>query len=289
MAENVIALILPEYDDEGNVITSDDWKQNFLMDDVEVGKHIKELALFVDFFSDENCRMVYDVKNVSAFSYALRMLPECYPSRHRQLQTALNKAVNWRSYRVSREDVEYSVNYVIVRDEIRCEMAALIAKDTHNSCIVVVHIPDYKRQLWKLTRNGQEYEINSYPTDISEVFSWLTNHHKPARVYNWNPKHGENGWGAHKKHAGEDVSVLLCSREHASELLQKAIGPCKWDLLYVYDMECGKFMEYKAECKYKNVDPSATERVYHSYHINSEDIIPNRVIKKMKILGTVSE
>lgn len=289
MAENVIALVLPEYDDGGNVITSDDWKRNFLMDDVEVGKHIKELASFVDFFSDENCRMVYDGKNVSAFSYALRMLPECYPSRSMQLQTALKNASNWRTYRVSKEDEEFSVNYTIVRNETRCEMAALIAKDTNNSCIVVVHIPDYKGRLWRLSKREKEYEINSFPADISEVFGWLINHHKPARVYNWNPKHGENGCGAHKKHAGEDVSILLCSKEHAAELLPKAIGLDKWDSLYVYDKECRKFMEYKAECKYEHVDSTATERAYHSYHINSVDIIPNRVIRKMKALGIVSE
>lgn len=90
MAENVIAIILPEYHDKDNDITSDAWKSDALLDDVVMGECIKSLMEFVDFFSDEECKIIYDSKNILAFSYVMRMMPECYPSRESQLRIALN-------------------------------------------------------------------------------------------------------------------------------------------------------------------------------------------------------
>lgn len=283
MAENVIAIILPEYDDKDNVITSDDWKSKTLFNDAEIGKHIKELAEFVDFFSDENCRMTYDSKNVAAFTYVLRTMPECYPSREFLLRMVLKKVTNWRMNRESDAKDEYSMDYVKLQDETRCELAARKAKDNSHSCLIAAHIPAFKARIWTLIKDEKKYDIHSCLLNIQEVFNWISQHHKPIRIYNWNPKHGENGYGAHKR-PGEHVSILLCSKEHAAELLSQAIGLKNGDSLYNYDADYGKYMEYKAECKYENLHSSATDRKYHSYHLNSDESIPKRVIEKMKTL-----
>lgn len=289
MAENVIAIILPEYEDEGNVITSDDWKREYLLDDTKMGERIKRLAEFVDFFSDENCLMIYDNKNISAFAYVLRTMPDCYPSRESQLRTALNKAANWRSpaNRKSSEKDEYTIGMKKLQDETRCELATRKAEDCKNSCLIVAHIPSFKSKTWKLSKDGEEYEIDSCQLEISEVFDWISRHQKPERTYNWNSKHGENGLGAHKEHARKEVSVLLCSREHANELLPKAIGLQGWDYLYSFDPDYGKFMEYKAECKYIHLHPNASDRKYHSYHLNSAEYIPKRIMEKINILKSL--
>lgn len=289
MAENVIAIVLSEYDDNDNIITSDDWKRKSFLDDVAVGKYIKELADFVDFFSDENCEMIYDSKNVLAFTFILRAIPECYPSREAQLRMVLKKASNWRFSMESEASDEYFIDYVKLKDEIRCELHARKIKDNMNSCLLVVHISDFKNQTWRISNGQQTYDLDSYKLNISEVFNWISTHHKPMRKYNWNPKHGENGCGAHKAHAGEYVSVLLCSKEHAAELLHTAIGLRAWDVLYNYDPVHQKYMEYKAECKFEHMHNGATERAYHSYHLNSKEFIPNRVIKKMSILGYIPD
>lgn len=290
MAENVIAIILPEYHDKDNDITSDAWKSDALLDDVVMGECIKSLMEFVDFFSDEECKIIYDSKNILAFSYVMRMLPECYPSRESQLRIALRKITNWRSpvNRKSKDSTVYTMGYENLQDETRCELAAVKAMDSNNSCLIATHIQSYNGRVWSLLKNNITYNIDALPLNIQEVFNWISTHHKPVRSYNWNPKHGENGRNAHREHAGEEVSVLLCSRKHANELLTNAVGLQAWDYLYSYDSTYEKYMEYKAECKYANLPSNALDRKYHSYHLNSIDSIPKRILEKIRILRTLA-
>ena len=289
MAENVIAIILSEYEDNANTNTANDWKSKFILEDEEMGKYIKELAEFVDFLSDENCKIIYDSKNISAFTFVLRTMPECYPSREAQLRSIMKKASNWRSNRESKESDEYFIDYVKLKDEIRCELTARRIKDNMHSCLIVAHIPNFKNRWWHISTGEQTYDLYSCKLDIVEVFNWVSKNHKPMRKYSWNPKHGENGYGAYKTSAGEYVSVLMCSKEHAAELLQTAIGLRSWNVLYNFDPVHKKYMEYKAECKFEHLQGEVEERKYHSYHLNSGELIPKRIEKKLRLLGVVTD
>lgn len=113
MAENIIALIFPEYKDEENPVTSKDWTTDELYDDETIGKQIKNVAQFVDFFKDEECRMVFDSENIRAYLYPVDTIPEAYPSRRLLLRTALKGLENWRSNRKSTIDTECNIHYEI--------------------------------------------------------------------------------------------------------------------------------------------------------------------------------
>ena len=69
MAKNIIALMFPEYNDIGNPVTSKDWVVDELYDDKTFGVQIKETGMFVDFFNDEECNMIYDSMNLNAYLY----------------------------------------------------------------------------------------------------------------------------------------------------------------------------------------------------------------------------
>ena len=146
-----------------------------------------------------------------------------------------------------------------------------------------------KGKTWDLKTKTSTFPVESLPMSISHVFEWLSNHHKPLRVYEWNEKHGENGTGAHKGNKGDEVSLLLCSVSHAEELLPKAIGEPMYDTLYCFDTEHDKYMEFQAGCKYAHLQPDAVERPYHSYHINDNSRVPKRVAYKIKTLQKLSE
>ena len=289
MANNIIALIFPEYEDKGNPTTSGDWVTNKLYDDKAFGEQIKETGILVDFFKDEVCQMVYDSKNVNAYLYPVNSLPECYPSRARQLRTALNGAKDWRKNRISSETEEYNIHYNTVKDEIRTEIASRIESTPVNSYLIATNVFGDKGKTWDLKTKTSTIPVVSLPMSISHVFEWLSNHHKPLRVYEWNEKHGENGKGAHPDNKGEEVSVLESSREHAGELLPKAIGLPNYDTLYCYDVIFNKYMEYKAGCKFERLPENAVERKYHSFHINDENRVPKRVANKIQILQKLSE
>lgn len=284
MATNIIALIFPEYNDKGNPTTSGDWVTNKLYDDKAFGEQIKETGILVDFFKDEVCQMVYDSKNVNAYLYPVNSLPECYPSRARQLRTALNGAKDWRKNRISSETEEYNIHYNTVKDEIRTEIASRKKSSANDSLIIATNIFGKNCKSWELKKDDKTFTVKSVPMTILDMFGWLSKHHKPQRKYDWNEKHGEYGKGAHKDNKGEEVSVLLCSREHAAELLPIAIGEPMYDMLHCYDPEHNKYMEYKAGCKFVNLHSDAKERTYHSYHINDEGNVPQRVANKIKLL-----
>ena len=289
MANNIIALIFPEYNDKSNPTTSSDLTTDILYDDKTFGEQIKEAGILVDFFKDEVCQMVYDSKNVNAYLYPVNSLPECYPSRARQLRTALNGAKDWRKNRISSETEEYNIHYNTVKDEIRTEIASRKKSSANDSLIIATNIFGKNCKSWELKKDDKSFTVESIPMLIPDLFGWLSKHHKPLRKYEWNEKHGENGKGAHSDNNGDEVSVLLCSKEHAAELLKIAIGEPNYDMLHCYDSEYDKYMEYKAGCKFANLQPDAKERTYHSYHINDESGIPKRVVFKIKLLKKLSK
>lgn len=284
MPNNYLALIFPEYDDKANVATSQDWKRNNLQDINTLDKFIKYLCSFLDFFRDEECEIMYDARNTAAFIYPLNILQDCYPSREREFKMLLKNLENWRRNRVSSDDDEYSIKNAFVKDEMRTEIACRMRNNPNDSYLLVVYISDYVAKEWSLVKGQNTFRIESQPLSITATFDWLSSRHFPQRCYNWNSKHGENGKGAHPDHKGAEVSVLLCSREHATEIMQKAIGEPMYDTLYCFDSEYGKYMEYKAECKYEHLPVDATTRKYHSYHIANDTLIPNKVKKKLTIL-----
>lgn len=291
MAENIIALMFPEYNDTGNPVTSKDWTTDELYDDKTLGIQIRETGIFVDFFNDEECSMIYDSMNINAYLYAVNVLPECYPSRVRQLRSIFKQysLKDWRRNRVSSEAEAYSIHDETVKNEIRTEIASRIESTSADSFLIVTNLFGDKGYIWEIKNKDSTIPVDSLPMSIPHVFEWLSYHHKPLRVYEWNEKHGENAKGAHPDNKGEEVSVLECSREHAEELLPKAIGLPNYDTLYCYDVFFNKYMEYKAGCKFDRLPENAVERKYHSFHIHDENRVPKRVANKIQMLKKLSK
>lgn len=111
-------------------------------------------------------------------------------------------------------------------------------------------------------------------TSRNSCVTFYNLNYKP-RVYNWNPKHGENGKGM-IPNKDEIVSPLECSRDEASKFLEDAIGYRKSNELYNYDPTNSKFLVWKCESKENNV--------FHAYHPvdqNEVDIEVKEFITKL--------
>ena len=89
-----------------------------------------------------------------------------------------------------------------------------------------------------------------------------------ARIYNHNPKHGENGKGM-LSNKDETVSPLECSITEARELIKDAISTTMTNELYAYDKARNKFIVYKAE----------STNIYHGYHPIDQSEVPDNVKK----------
>ena len=179
----------------------------------------------------------------------------------------------------------YILNRTEIKDEMRTEIAARMENNSNNEYLITICYPDFKINKWTLKKNDKIYTIESLPMAIKNVFDWLSKHRHPQRSYNWNEKHGECGKGAHPDNKGNLVSVLLCSRKEAEEIMQKAIGIPYYDEIYCFDNKYNKYMEYKAECKYSNLQFDNDIRKYHSYHIDDDSAIPKRVKEKLSLIA----
>lgn len=286
MARTIITLILPEYDDINNELTSQNWKQNLIYDEDSLKSIVEEIKEFADFYKDEECSLMFDSKNIKAFMFLPSERPKYYLDATRKLKLILNKVEyfklgDWRENRISSKTDEYTLYYSPCTDEIRTEIAARKANNPNDDYLIAIHILDYKAKTWKLSKDGKQISIESLPMSIKKVFEWLSLHRHPKRVYNWNEKHGEYGKGAHPEHNGDIVSVLMSSREHAGDIMNKAIGVApNYDFLYCFDNDYHKYMEYKADCKGKQ-RPNTEKRMYHSYHLDNDSTIPKQIKKKL--------
>lgn len=281
MAKNIIALVFPEYADKDNPLTSNEWVVADLPKDSDLKDWVKSLYSFIDFYKYEGCDFIYDSKNADACIFIASVLDDCYPNIRSLFRIALRGIENWRTNRVSSENEEYNIYESCIKDEMRTEVAAREVSCPDSKYILAVHIPDYKQKAWMLNNGENNTEVVAYPMQIPNVFEWLSENRIPPRVYNWNEKHGENGVGAHKSNKGDDVSVLLCSREHARELMRKAIGNREFDVLYCFDPQHGKFMEYKQDTELTDKDGNVVSRSYHSFHIDDEGRVPKEIKERM--------
>lgn len=289
MAKNYMFLLLPEYPDEENVTTAEVFQHQELPDVEAVDAWLKQLVAFLDFFKEEACSLVYDAQNLKSCLYVLDTLRGSYPNRSLELLSALSPYADWRRARVSDSAQEYEIYHTRVRDEVRTEIAERHFSGSQDECLVVVHIPHFMSKTWEVTKAAQTVRVDSVPMDIRDAFEWLVEHRCPMRIYNWNPKHGEHGVGAHPANKGDKVSLLLCSKEHAEQLLQRALGTQGWDCLWTYDADHQRFMEFPAETKATQLPQDVAQRQYHSYHIENSEGIPKEVLRRLGLIGALPQ
>lgn len=284
MFQNYIAIMLPEFRDRQNHCTANDWCIDSLPINDELRKQMSELSDFISFFKGQESELLYDGKNIEAFLFPVNELPDYYPSIPRTMRIVLKGLENWRNNRISAKETPYTCEYQTLNDEIRTEILERIKRNTSDEYIIAYHLTGYKPQTWIIESEDSKEKIESLRLYIPNLFDWEAKHHKPIRNYNHNPKHGENGVGAHPANKGEDVSILLCSQDHAAELLQFAIGTDGFDTLYFFDEDHEKYIEFKAETKSANLPENSPTRNYHSYHIEDVNRVPKEIAGKIEII-----
>jgi len=217
----------------------------------------------------EHYLLYYDSKNIRNFLYPVYELEEYYPKVEVRLLNILQRfAEDWREEPIQDSGVNYKLFQAPVTDDSFCEVcerkyqADIVHLDS--TFAIINHGGLDKHPLASMNRDIDSVEVAILEASIEQVENWLQKNRRPLRVYNWNPKHGENGKDAHKANKTDTVSILYCSREHAEELLHKALGEYN-DIgpLYVWDEEFKRYMEFKRESKSSNT--------FHSYHLEQGD------------------
>ena len=105
-------------------------------------------------------------------------------------------------------------------------------------------------------------------SEVKLLESWISKKRIP-RVFNLNPKHGENGTHV-IANKGEKVEMLRCSRHEATNLLTIAKGDKRLTKeLYAFDTNHNKFIVFK--------DENTPNNSYHGYHVDNENEVPKKI------------
>lgn len=245
----------------------------------ELSKMVGRLEEIICFFRNENYDGYYDGKNVQAFLCPLEIAEDYYPNMQTRFRVMMKQwGENWRNDRKQSDTEKYYYYHMEIKDDTLCELTKR-KKDSGDECAFLLINQEafscYEDRI-RTKCNDDDFEIEVRKAEIKSIAQWFESNRIPQRCFRLNPKHGELGKGAHPSNKGEKVSVLMCSRGEAGNLLKKAIGE---DLktLYFYDTNYNHYIEFKRE----------SENVYHAFHLEKTDEqrIPNKIKEAIRMLS----
>ncbi|KWT84044.1 hypothetical protein [Candidatus Magnetominusculus xianensis] len=242
---------------------SNQWMQpNVFQDELSLNQYVNELSVKLEEIIIENYIGYFDEENRLNFikHYNMDDFPYAPITRLKRL---LRDWENWRETIQQSSDKEYKIFGQPIKDHTFCEISKRQATDKNNNYALLNHhackIMDKNISVSIDGRNAYYFPNLQ---NFTSLIQWFVENRKPKRMFNLNPKHGENGRGN-----WPDASSLECSKDEAQELLNTAIGD-SGKTLYTYDKKNMKYIVFR----YENTDEDKI--TYHGYHValNSTDI-----------------
>lgn len=261
MEHSELFLLLPRYED--TIGQPDYIKSKSVMAENEILKVIGNIDEICSFIANENYKGYYDADNISAFLYPVETMEECYPQIKTRVRIVMNRwGENWRTQKVQKNTETYMYYCLPIKDDTLCEISERKVISGNVNTFLLVNYDAFSCTTGKIRtkRNMDDVELDVRNAEISSISEWYKTNRKPQRIFNLNPKHGENGKGAHPCNKGEKVSILMCSRGEAKDMLSKAIGK-DLKVLYFFDKRHKRYIEFKHECN----------NIYHGFHLDMVD------------------
>lgn len=269
MAETQLFVVFPEYVEGEQQPTAPYIKSIDLLSVEEIEDYINKINDIIFFITHENYQGFYDMDNVRAFGKPLEELEDCYPGKNRTLMMAINAWDNWRDTSVNDGSTQYFYHTTPLTPETLSEIAFRKKTIADNTYLVInnnaIECQDEILPVYDADRNNQEIEHRE--CTCGTLHKWFITQRKPPRIFNFNPKHGENGVG-HR----HDASPLRCLRGEAEEMLHKAVGESPGKPLFYYDTIRKQYIEFKNEKTKVNT--------YHAFHVEN-NIVCHRIRKEV--------
>ncbi len=234
----------------------------------------------------EGIKLFYDLENIKSFFSleAVEIMQEDYiaaPSL--QLWSVLGGLDNWRDNKKQQEECVYMLwdlenhKSTCVNDTSLAEITERMILGGKVRCLFLnIRAILINRCFIPIFKDCQHIDglpefINiDFVKDADSLIKWVEEH-RLLRIFNLNPKHGENGvgnWG--------EASPLLCSRREAQALLNTAIYDKKTRNYYNFDQTHKKYIIFE--------DENTSENTYHGYHLDNENAVPNTIRKKFELI-----
>jgi hypothetical protein len=277
MGKSELFLLFPVYkeaQEKPHYIKTVDIMSN---EDLEI--YISAIDDIIQFFKLENYDGYYDGKNVQEFLLPLEIAEDCYPNMKTRFRLIMGKwGEDWRKNMMQSNMEKYRYFCSEIKDDTLCELTKrkICSIDGSTFLLINHNAISCSDDMVRTKCNDKDFEIDVRNTEIKAIAKWFEANRIPQRIFHLNPKHGENGKGAHSLNKGYKVSILMCSQSEAGILLRKAIGE---DLrtLFFFDTTHNQYIEFKRE----------SDNIYHAFHLDKEDEkkIPNSVIEAIRMLN----
>jgi hypothetical protein len=225
---------------------------------------------------EKGAKIIYDAENIKEFQQQMNGLDDEFMSLQYAFYTLLSNAENCRDNSKRVADSRYFLwdlnQFIGIQINSSISTLAEIAeqkRQDENKKLVLMHNDSIHldRSIIPIIKDGSNEKCPSFicieqVKNSTELENWICQNRQP-RWFNLNPKHGEKGKGA-KANKGEEVSVLLCDRKRAQELLESAIGDKRiTKKLFNFDNEFQQFIVFE--------DENTLNNTYHGYHIDNEN------------------
>lgn len=259
-----VFVIFPETDDTG--IRHPFIKNEYVRSSENLDEYLKILGSAKKLIEAENYCGFFDSQNIIKFLRHYEILgQEYYPiSPSRRLGLILRDWFDWRAERQSPPIFSCELFNTSLNDDTFCEIACRKTNFLSNK-----HVLTHNDSLTFATNICSiSVGLNNFEFDCLNLIclrDWFCNNRVPARVYNPNRKHGENGHGEWK-----NAAKLLCSHADATRMLHKAIGISGENTLFCFDRERKKYIVFRYGGK-------IPKNEYHAYHVENEIDVPQKI------------
>ena len=237
----------------------------------------------------ENYQGYFDGENFKNFFEGYDMFEDIYPNALKnKFRRKLIFKEAWKNWQEKPQQIK-TATYSVFGQKINNHSLAEIAQHKQNRAdetFALLNNNALNIQVGEITvhiiENNSTHSIDiSNVKDIEEIKEWFAENRLPKRKFHLIPKHGENGRGSWNTSRGNDVSLLMCSKEEAQELLNRAIVYQEEEdednilkKLYNYDVTHNMFIKFFNENEPQNQ--------YHGFHLPLDSHeIPNSIKKKL--------
>ena len=268
-----IFILFPIYEDASDVphyISKIELKQDsYYIECIKVVNNI------LDVFSIENYNGYYDSENINAFLYPFDIVEDYYPNIRSQFRILMSRwGENWRNDSKQEEADSFYYFSTQIKNDTFCEATKRKSINYENNFLIINYdaFSSDKGDKVLINYKNRDYHIDVVSPDIKKIALWFSLNRQPKRIYNFNPKHGENGKRAFSSNKGDKVSILMCGKDDVTDMLNMAFGEDS-KVLYYYDCKYKRYIEFKRELEQKD------KIVYHAFHLDcsNEKRIPQKV------------
>jgi len=232
--------------------------------------YIQVFQQMYSFFVHENYLGFYDSHNISRFLSNNNHEEEDYPYPKVLLKKIVSVfGEDWRDNPVN-VGHKFTLGDLPIENDTLCEIAVRILenKDT-NRLLINNHAYENASDFIQLCDSAKKtITFSQHPCEIPQIHKWFVCYRQPQRIYNHNPKHGENGVGSWK-----GAAVLLCSKKEAERLLMSAIGSENSKYLYFFDKINKKYIKFYSE-------GNIPQNSYHCHHLYDNEV-PDYIKEKL--------